>query len=104
MHGKDFALGLKLITEHHPAADPVNVGHDRETTIKELAEKIVNITGADCNFFFDTSKPEGAARKSAEVSKLRKVTNGFVPKITLDQGLEEMIEYFRVKFFPDTVV
>ncbi len=101
VHGKDVALGLKLITEHYAVADPVNVGHDRETTIRELAERILEITGKDVKLVFDTSKPEGATRKSADVTKLREVTHGFTPQITLDEGLEEMIEYFRDTFFSE---
>ncbi len=101
VHAKDFALGLKLITEHYPAADPVNLGHDRETTIRQLAERILEITGKKVDLLFDTSKPEGATRKSADVTKLRKVTHGFTPQITLDEGLEEMINYFRDSFFKD---
>jgi len=95
VHGKDFALGLKLITEHYASADPVNVGHDRETSIRSLVEKIMAITGAKSRLFFDTEKPEGARRKSADVSKLCEVTHGFSPQITLEEGLSEMIEYFR---------
>jgi len=95
VHGKDFAMGLKLITEHYPAADPVNVGHDRETTIRALAETILKITGSGSRLVFDTTKPEGAVRKGADVTKLRKVTNGFVPQITLEEGLGEMIECFQ---------
>ncbi len=101
VHAKDFALGLKLITEHYPTADPVNVGHDRETTIRELAECILKITGRRAELLFDTSKPEGAKRKAADVTKLRKVTHGFTPQITLKEGLEEMINYFRESFFED---
>lgn len=95
VHGRDFAMGLKLITEHYPAADPVNVGHDRETTIRELAEAILKITGSSSRLVFDTTKPEGALRKAADVTKLRKVTHGFVPQITLEEGLGEMIECFQ---------
>ena len=95
VHGKDFAYGLKLITEHYATADPVNLGHDRETTIRELIRKICAVAGANPRVVFDTTKPEGAARKSADVTKLREVTHGFSPRITLEEGLSEMIEYFR---------
>jgi len=104
VHGKDAALGLKLITEHYAVADPVNVGHDRETTIRELAGRILEITGKDLKLLFDTSKPEGAIRKSSDVTKLREVTHGFTPQITLDEGLEEMIGYFRDTFFSEQFV
>jgi GDP-L-fucose synthase len=95
VHGKDFALGLKLLTEHYAKADPVNVGHDRETTIRELLDGILRITGKNPEIIFDTTKPEGAKRKSADVTKLRDVTGGFTPQITLDEGLNEMISYFK---------
>ncbi len=98
VHGKDSALALKLITEHYAAADPVNVGHDRETTIRELIERILKVTGRNPKVVFDTTKPEGAKRKSADVTKLREVTHGFTPQITLDKGLEEMISYFTDEF------
>ena len=98
VHGKDSALALKLITEHYATADPVNVGHDRETTIRELIERILKATGRNPKVVFDTKKPEGAKRKSADVTKLREVTRGFTPQITLDEGLEEMILYFTDKY------
>ncbi len=104
VHGKDFAKGLKLITEHYAVADPVNVGHDRETTIRELAQRILTITGSNSELVFDTTKPEGATRKSADVTKLREVTHGFTPQITLDEGLEEMINYFRDTFLIEHIV
>ncbi len=94
VHGKDFALGLKLLTEHYAVADPVNLGHDRETTIRDLVERIVRLSGKKVRLTYDTTKPEGATRKSADVKKLHGVT-GFTPQITLDDGLAEMIDYFR---------
>jgi nucleoside-diphosphate-sugar epimerase len=103
IHGKDSALGLKLITEHYAVADPVNVGHDCETTIRELIERILEITGKNAKLVFDTTKPEGAARKAADVTKLRQATHGFTAQITLDEGLEETIEYFQDTFFCEPV-
>lgn len=94
VHARDFALGLKLIAEHHAVADPVNLGHDRETSIRDLAERIVHLSGRSCKLQYDLSKPEGATRKSADVQKLQRVT-GFTPAIVLDDGLTEMISYFR---------
>lgn len=98
VHGRDSALALKLITEHYTAADPVNVGHDCETTIRELIEGILRATGRNPKVVFDTTKPEGAKRKSADVTKLKEVTGGFTPQITLDEGLEEMISYFKDQY------
>ncbi len=73
--------------------------HDRETTIRELIKRILKATVRSPKVVFDTTKPEGAARKSADVTKLRTVTHGFTPQITLDEGLVEMIPYLKDKFF-----
>lgn len=95
VHGRDFALGLLLITELYAVADPVNVGHNRETTLRDLAERIIALSGRTVRLIFDATKPEGAARKSANVEKLRRATNGFYPAITVDEGLREMIDSIR---------
>jgi len=97
VHARDFAKGIQLVTEMYPAADPVNIGHDAEVTIKELLRRIMELTGIKANVFYDTSKPEGYARRAADTTKLRKVTGGFVPRVPLDQGLGEMIEWYRAQ-------
>jgi len=99
VHARDFALGLKLIAEHHAVADPVNLGHDRETSIRDLAERIVQLSGSGSSIRYDLSKPEGAVRKSADVRKLQRVTR-FTPQIMLDDGLKEMIGYVRERASP----
>ncbi|UCH33375.1 MAG: NAD-dependent epimerase/dehydratase family protein [Armatimonadota bacterium] len=95
VHAEDFARGIKLVTEKYPAADPVNVGHDQETTIKELLSKIIELTGKQPRVLYDTSLPEGYRRRAADTTKLRQVTGGFVPQISLEQGLVEMIEWYQ---------
>jgi nucleoside-diphosphate-sugar epimerase len=92
VHARDFAMGLKLVVEHYPTADPVNVGHNTETSIRELVDILLNVTGRELTVWFDLTKPEGARRKSADTSKLRDVT-GFVPETDLRSGLVEMVDY-----------
>ena len=102
VHARDFALGLKLVCEHHAKADPVNVGHSHETSIRDLVTLILEILGIERDVVFDRTRPEGARRKSADTSKLLEVT-GFVPSTPLREGLEEMIGYMaRLKTFPNS--
>jgi nucleoside-diphosphate-sugar epimerase len=91
VHYRDLAKGLKLITELYPYADPVNIGHDQETSLLELLQKISKVTGKNPQIIFDRSKPEGASRKAADTTKFRKIT-GFVPSVSLTEGLKEYIE------------
>lgn len=92
IHGRDVATGLRLLTEHYAVCDAVNVGHDREISIKDLVARLMDLTGISKEVIFDTSKPEGCLRKSADMTKLRRVTRGFEPQTDLQEGLGEMIE------------
>lgn len=96
IHGRDVATGLRLLTEHYAVGDPVNVGHDRETSIKDLVELLMEVSGVRKPVVFDTSKPEGCRRKAADMTKLRQVTGGFEPETDLRDGLGEMVEALRV--------
>ena len=94
VHARDIARGMMLITEKAPAGTPVNIGHDKEITIKELFHLICKIIGKTPKAFFDTSKPDGYPRRSADVSLLRKLTH-FTPVTSLEQGIQEMVESLK---------
>ena len=89
VHAKDIARGMMLIAEKAPAAWPVNIGHDQEITIKELFNVICKVLGKFPKPQFDTSRPDGYPRRAADVTLLKKIT-GFVPAISLEEGIREM--------------
>ena len=96
VHARDVAAGLRLLTEHYAVCDAVNVGHDHEVAMCDLAEMLMLLSGITKTVVFDTSKPEGCLRKSADMTKFRQVTNGFEPQTDIKQGLVEMIEVHRL--------
>ena len=65
VHAKDFAKGIQLVAEKYPKADPVNVGHDKQITIRELVEKIQVITGIYNDVFYNREKPGKGYPRSA---------------------------------------
>jgi GDP-L-fucose synthase len=71
----------------------INVGWGKDTTIKELAKNIAEVTGFEGEVIWDTSKPEGAPRKLLNVDRLK--TLGWVPEIELTDGLRQTYESFR---------
>ena len=95
IHARDVAAGLRLITERYAVCDPVNVGHDREITMRELVAMLMELSGIRKRVVFDASKPEGCLRKSADAKKLRSVTGGFEPQTDLKEALVGMIEAHR---------
>lgn len=95
IHARDVATGLLLVTERHAVCDPVNVGHDHETTMAELVEALMEAAGIKKELFFDTTKPVGCLRKAADMTKFRRVTGGFTPVTNLMDGLGEMVAAHR---------
>jgi GDP-L-fucose synthase len=100
VHALDVARGMMLLTEKHAVADPVNIGHDREASMREVLEAILRLTGRKANVVFDRSRPEGYVRRAADVTKLREVTGGFVPSVSLEDGIAETIEWYSARGTP----
>ncbi len=72
---------------------PVNVGNPNEFTIKELAEKVISITGSSSKIIYmDLPKDDPMQRQP--VIDLAKEKLGWEPKVELDNGLVKTIEYF----------
>lgn len=94
IHVKDMVNAILLIAEKRDYPEPVNVGSAQATSIKELIDKIVELTGSPKEIVFDTSKPEGAHRKDVDISLMKKVI-GFEPAISLEEGLKETIDYYK---------
>lgn len=92
IHAKDMARALALVTEHHALADPVNIGDASEIPLGELVELLMELCGSRKPICFDTSKPEGALRKGADISKLHGITGGFHAAVRFEDGLRELVE------------
>ena len=93
VHAKDIARGMMLLAEKAPAGQPINIGHDREVTIKELFKVICDVVGKHPAAKYDTSRPDGYPRRAADVTLLKQIT-GFVPSISLEEGIRQMSEWF----------
>jgi GDP-L-fucose synthase len=94
MYVADAAEGILLSTEHYNGSEPVNLGAGFEITIKELAEKIAELTGFTGEICWDSSKPDGQPRRRLDVSRAKKHF-GFEAKTPFDEGLKATIDWYR---------
>jgi len=101
VHAQDFAVGLKLLGEKYAKPDPINLGHDDMVSMKELLVKIQEVTGIRNPPFFNTDMPEGYPERAADTAKLKEATGGFVPAISLEDGIKEMVAWYRENPIPD---
>lgn len=73
----------------------VNLGNPEEITIKELAEKIIKLTGSKSKIKYDFSPfSDDPCRRNPDISLAKKHLD-WKPKINLDEGLKRTIEYFK---------
>ena len=90
----DCAAGLLLAAERYDGAAPVNLGTGVETSIRELAETIADLTGFEGEIVWDTSMPNGQPRRQLDASRARELF-GFEARTPLRQGLEKTIAWYR---------
>ena len=62
LHVDDLAEALNIIMDRYDDEEIINVGTGEDITIKELAEMIVEVTGYENQYEWDTSKPNGTLR------------------------------------------
>ena len=68
-----------------PMISHINIGCGKDVTIKELGQKIAQLTSYQGRIKFDLTKPDGAPRKLMNNSKLSLL--GWHPAVTLEKGL-----------------
>jgi len=76
------------------ASDPVNLGTGVETSIRELAETIADLTGFDGEIVWDTSMPNGQPRRQLDASRAERLF-GFRARTPLRDGLQKTIAWYR---------
>lgn len=73
---------------------PVNIGNPRESTILELAEIILNLTGSKSKIVYKPLPSDDPIQRCPNIS-LAKEKLDWSPKVKLEDGLKATIEYFR---------
>jgi GDP-L-fucose synthase len=93
MHVDDVARAILFMLKHYNESQFINVGVGYDVSIKELAEMIASKTNYQGSITWDTSKPNGMLRKCMDVSRMKAL--GFEPHITLEQGIDQIIDIYQ---------
>ena len=89
----DMVDGLVLLgTSDEPY--PVNLGNPVELTILEFAERIRRLMGLSESIVFEPLPSDDPRKRRPDISKAKHVL-GWEPKIELETGLRETVEYFK---------
>ena len=91
----DLVAGLEaMMRTPDGVTGPVNLGNPGEFTVRELAETIIRITGSKSKIVYRPLPQDDPARRKPDVSLARELL-GWMPSISLEDGLRQTIDYFR---------
>lgn len=100
-HVQDIIGGIVGLMKHPDSAGQVfNIGNDQETSILELAQRVLDLTGSKSGIKiipFSEAYPAGfedMQRRIPDLSKIRR-TIGYEPTRNLDQILKDVIVQFQ---------
>jgi GDP-L-fucose synthase len=90
----DAARAIALAAERLETSEPVNVGTGIETSIRDLATTIAQLTGYEGQIIWDPSKPDGQPARQLDVSRARTLM-GFNAEVELREGLQRTISWYQ---------
>ena len=73
---------------------PVNIGNPDERTVKDLAGKVIALTGADVKVIYRELPQDDPIRRKPDISLAMEKLQ-WRPTVTIDEGLEKTIAYFK---------
>jgi UDP-glucuronate decarboxylase len=85
---------IRLMAAPDAVTGPVNLGNPVESTILELAEKIIGLAKSKSKIIYKPLPQDDPTRRRPDISQARE-TLKWEPKTKLDDGLDRTVDYFR---------
>jgi len=73
---------------------PINLGNPVESTILELAQKIIELTASKSKIIFKPLPADDPKQRQPDIALAKEKLN-WEPKVSLEDGLKKTIEYFQ---------
>ncbi len=86
---------IRMMNSQDGFTGPVNIGNPNEFTIKELAQKIIELTGSKSKITYLAPTQDDPSQRQPNISLAKKMLDSWEPKIQLEEGLLKTIEYFK---------
>ncbi len=89
----DLVRGVLAVLERADAL-PVNLGNPQEVTVLQLAETIVRLARSKSRIEHRELPVDDPKQRRPDITRARELV-GWEPEVSLDDGLERTLEYFR---------
>ena len=92
IHSRDVALGMLHMVDNK-VTKPVNLGSGEGIAIKQIVDIVVDKCPKDLDVVWQTDKPTGDKKRILDSARAKEV--GFQTTISLEEGIQETIEWFE---------
>ncbi len=91
----DLITGMiKLMESHKSITGPINIGNPSEFTMIELAELVIKLTSSRSKLKFKPLPEDDPKQRQPNISLAKSKLN-WSPKVSLEEGLNKTITYFK---------
>ena len=93
-YASDLVEGLFRAMQAEDLIGPINLGNPTETTMLELAETILRVSGSVSELVFEPLPSDDPRKRQPDIA-LAKQKLGWQPQVSLEDGLTRTVDYFR---------
>jgi UDP-glucuronate decarboxylase len=86
---------LRMMDTEAGFTGPINLGNPGEFTMLELAEKVLSLVGSKSKLTFLPLPQDDPKQRQPIIDLARSKLGGWEPKVNLDDGLKETVNYFK---------
>lgn len=90
---------VRMMDSEEGFTGPVNLGNPRESTVTELAEMIVEMTGSRSRLIYKELPQDDPLQRQPDIT-LAKEKLSWEPTVALEDGLKKTIAYFKETIAP----
>jgi GDP-L-fucose synthase len=94
IYSDDAARGIVMGTQSYDHEDPVNLGTNREISIKDLITLICELMGYEGELVWETDKPNGQPRRCLDTNRAKE-RFGFEAQVSFEEGMKNTIAWYR---------
>lgn len=93
LYADDAAEAIVLAAELRTSTEPINLGNNREVTIRETAETIARVVGFTGELVWDPSKPDGQPRRRVDASRAEQEL-GWHAHTDFEEGIRNTVLWY----------
>jgi len=77
--------------------NPINIGNPNETSMRELAEKVIRLTGSSSCVLYCPLPQDDPLWRKPDISRAKQLLDGWRPQVCLEEGLTKTIAFNKGK-------